>query len=534
VAIAAGAALAQSPARLGDPSLAPKLSEVEQKIETALAKKVKVSYRDTPLSDLVADLEKQADITISLDEARLAAAGTEPTTPVTFALENVTLRLALDQLLGPRHLLLRQRATRLEITSQDMRDEPMVVRVYPVRDLIHARDLFWDDLDDNITAHLSPDSWYDNGGQGKIGTYGGCLTISQTRSEHRRIAQLLSALRQMRREQARVKPGEVGPVIDATVSPELRKALAQRESRKFDGKLNACLDEMSKTLRIPILLDAQGLDEAGIKADQPIQVAYQNARADDALRDVLAPLHLATMLQEECLLVTSEEKAAESRITRIYPIYDLAHEEEKKVTWQFTEAEILVDRIEETIGGETWTTYGGESAISQWSDPPAVLVTAPDDVQREVEAFLASLRSAGAAEFNARQRQADKDNLVQRVYPLYRKRYALRAAMIGKTGLPAGVENEEFNELIRWSGWQGGAANVGDPIPTAEEVAKLIRELLPDDSWKEKGVSLRPFHDMLIVRQRGPMHARIRDLLISLDAWSGHADPPQQGQTHQE
>ena len=54
-------------------------------------------------------------------------------------------------------------------------------------------------------------------------------------------------------------------------------------------------------------------------------------------------------------------------------------------------------------------------------------------------------------------------------------------------------------------GGRGFYAQVADPIPRADDVAELIRELLPDPSWKEEGVLLKPFHDVLIIRQRGPM-----------------------------
>lgn len=74
-------------------------------------------------------------------------------------------------------------------------------------------------------------------------------------------------------------------------------------------------------------------------------------------------------------------------------------------------------------------------------------------------------------------------------------------------------------------GTSSGFAQVTDPIPSADDVAALIRELLPDPSWKEEGVLLKPFHDVIIVRQRGPMLRKVERLLGDIDAWHSPMHP---------
>ena len=489
--------VAQAPAQF-----AAKLSPSELRIETALTRPVKVSFQELPFKDVIADLAKQAELPLELDPEGMEEADVAPDQAVSLELGSFPLRQTLDVLLGPLHLSYRYSGDGLVITSEEICAERPMVRIYPVLDLVRAPPrgdsetvLDFDTLIDTITSHLSPDTWTDNGGPSSIvGGPGGCLVVSQTYSAHREIENLLTGLRQLKSDQAKLKPGELAPVIDFDSGHKIRQALAKRDTSTLDIELKFYVQDVAKVVQCPIILDPEGLEEADASADQMIHVSYRDARIGDVFRRTLEKLHLNYVVRDGYIMVKSHEKEAEAQNTRIYPVGDLVPPRNIQHP-PVRDFDPLIGFVTSgTREPYVWTEHGGQCQASAWQEPPALIVSAHDEVHDDIEQLLNKLRASEIAEYNAEMAKADQ-RIVERIYPLYMTRREKQAKA---------AKAEQSRE----------------DIPSANDVAKLIAELLPEVSFKEEGTLLRPFHDRLIVRHRPATLHKIERLLQKIDAWS--------------
>jgi hypothetical protein len=530
---------------------APRLTEMEQRIEAALAQKVKWDFQDTPLKEIISQLTQQVDLPITLDEDDVEQQAIAADTPLTIDLGTASLRAGLELLSDQHHLGYFPTALGLRLASSETASESPVVRVYPVLDLVQRNPeenngvvYDYDELIDAITSSQAPDSWVHSGGTGSIKVLDGSLASSQTLQNHYRIEQFLTAWREVRRDAMTRKSGEVGPIVSAHNTAPVREALGRPTSGTIEMELDRFANDVAKLAGVPVVLDSRGLDEAGLTRDKMIHATYRDAPLGDVLRDVLQPLGLAPAIGEEYVVITSEEIALKIGIeTRFYPVYDLVDAD--LPDWQMpmgiwgipmNDLDALIGVIVETVEADTWVDSGGMNSIARLSNPPIIAITATDRIHKGVERLLADHRANEAAAIVAEERKA-KNSIVQKTYPLYQARRILQV----KIALTQAEPRKPAEPIKPFVGSSSptetsaapnvGSGNVGGfgeqvlrngvagPIPSSESVAELIRELLPDPSWQEEGVLLRPFNDVLIVRQRPVMLRKIEKLLEEIDAW---------------
>ncbi len=102
------------------------------------------------------------------------------------------------------------------------------------------------------------------------------------------------------------------------------KALGSSMSMTMEGEqLKYFLDAMEKQLGIPLVIDKQALETAGIGLDTPISIRAKNWSARSVLRKVFSDLGIAYIIRSEEVMVTTQETARETMITRSYYIGDL-------------------------------------------------------------------------------------------------------------------------------------------------------------------------------------------------------------------
>jgi hypothetical protein len=519
---------------------APRRNEAEKKIEGALSKKIDWKYENVALADVIDDVARQAGLPIELDQRQIGLVGLDPSSPITLDFGPMSLRSGL-QILEMRHeLTYTARGRGLAIVPLEVGEERLITRVYPVSDLLEVKE---EPLEDRIHDHdalidllsgvIRPDSWIDAGGYGTATAYNGTLAISHSLPVHHEVEQLLTALRVLKADAKIAPQGVSGPVLSLDDSAALRQALLKQHSDSVDLELKLFVRRLSEVLGYPILLDPKGLEEAGVPDTLIVQTDYRDTPLGDLLRDVLADHDLALVLRGEFALVTSRERAAETfDLVKLYPVYDLVDDD----------IDSLADLIESTVQPDSWIDWGGMGAIVEIRAPAALAIANTGDIHLEAERLLADVRASGAAKFRRDARAASEQRIVQRIYPLYVARRELQVKMARPPAAEPAKEKEgeaaaattpqpvapQFGGM----GGMGGMAGMGmegpalwqpsqvaDPVPSSEEVALLIRELLPDESWQEKGVLLRPFHDVLIVRQRPAMLRKVEKLLIEIDAW---------------
>ncbi|MFM8494447.1 MAG: hypothetical protein ACKOEM_02830 [Planctomycetia bacterium] len=109
----------------------------EQKIYDALNKPVQnFEFTETPLRDVIAQIQDAQGIPVQIDTKAFEDAGLDLETPVTKSVSGISLRSALRLLLGDLDLTYLIKDEVMMITTKDKAAETMVVKVYPVADLV--------------------------------------------------------------------------------------------------------------------------------------------------------------------------------------------------------------------------------------------------------------------------------------------------------------------------------------------------------------------------------------------------------------
>lgn len=246
-AAAPTAPVAKQPHAGSEPSHSKEIAE--RRIEFILDQPLTspLQYPETPLNTVTAILSEEYDIPILFDTKALEAIAVSPDVEVSVALQNVTLRSALDLMLKQvEDLAYIVDKEVLLITTDDEANKRLEVRVYRVDDLVREdggksqpvdEDRF-DALHDIVVSTVERDSWMENGtGEGEILNFApGMFVIGQTRRVHEKIDDLLAEIREVKAAIKAKTPGEAvaqRPVTrgfkidsgDFTGTPESRTSL---------------------------------------------------------------------------------------------------------------------------------------------------------------------------------------------------------------------------------------------------------------------------------------------------------------------
>jgi Leucine-rich repeat (LRR) protein len=93
------------PDEVPDFPLVPPGERLSPKLATAFMRKTELDFADQPLSDVIAFLAERHDIEIELDAKSLAAAGVGMDVPITRSVKGITLKSALELILGGLDLI---------------------------------------------------------------------------------------------------------------------------------------------------------------------------------------------------------------------------------------------------------------------------------------------------------------------------------------------------------------------------------------------------------------------------------------------
>jgi hypothetical protein len=174
-----------------------KVADKTAEIEAILETRAEMNYLDTPLGDVVTDLELRYGINIEIDVPALAHEGVGSDLPITKILKDVPLASALDLLLAVNEQTWVIDSDVLLITS--VKDEPkyLQTKVYVVGDLDDGPEV----IGGIVMQSLSPVTWQKTEKQeravGSIAVHpkSKSLVVTHTSRMHRKIAKLLGDLR---------------------------------------------------------------------------------------------------------------------------------------------------------------------------------------------------------------------------------------------------------------------------------------------------------------------------------------------------
>ncbi len=414
-------------------------ASVEKKIRTKLdASKSEFDFQETPLEEVVDYLGKFHAIEILLDEKALDEAGIERDTPVTIQLKGVTIRSALRHILRPMDLAFVIKDEALLITTSDVAENELRVRVYDVRTLLEfppatkakkaARTDSGSDPSKTtiekqakpdstpangvqtlgvdvepspkgqlvpdgdglialITSCIQPTTWDEVGGPGSIVPFQGKLVVSQTDQALRQIRSLIDRLHEAKRAAGKVVMiGEVG-LSDVETATEKRIQSALDSKATFDFQetpLRDVVAYLSKKHKVTLAIDTRALDEAGIEVDTPITKKIRDMRLTNALKHLLRPMDLKVIVKDEVLLITTPEVAEEHLTARIYPVGDLADLDD--------DFGILIQTIVRTVSPTTWDEVGGPGSAAPFAPSQCLVIQQTGEVHDGIADLLTKLR----------------------------------------------------------------------------------------------------------------------------------------------
>jgi len=108
----------------------------------------------------------------------------------------------------------------------------------------------------------------------------------------------------------------------------LAEALDREISLDFKQQsLGKVAESLQVQLGVPVTIATRTLEDAGVTSETPITFRLSKVRARTALDLMFKSWDMKVLEQEEYLLITTQDKAEESRFSRVYPVGDLVPEE---------------------------------------------------------------------------------------------------------------------------------------------------------------------------------------------------------------
>lgn len=192
-------------------------NEADDAILGKMSQSVSISANEEPLSDFLARLSKKVEIPILVDRRALEEIGLSADEPVSFQLEDVSLRSGLRLILRDLDLTYMIRDEVLQITTVEAAEQNLVNRIYFMEGFGDAGDA-GNSMSKVIVASIIPDTWEQLGGPSviipMISDERPAIIVSTTSDVHDQIKSLLDSLR---------KAGSTaGPKVDVPRAGQLR------------------------------------------------------------------------------------------------------------------------------------------------------------------------------------------------------------------------------------------------------------------------------------------------------------------------
>lgn len=187
--------------------------QIKKKVEED---KLTVDSPDMPIKEAMDMISDKHRIPIIFDNEALKSAAFDPTAnPVGMPIKDLSLRSALNLILGQYNLTYLIKDEVLQITTTDKANTILNISIYDVRDLVSQPGGGFDQtaigqLMTVITTTIAAPTWATSSGMGTVQPFsngGICvLVVSQTQSVHEEIEKLLGDLRTfMPKQEAKVR-----------------------------------------------------------------------------------------------------------------------------------------------------------------------------------------------------------------------------------------------------------------------------------------------------------------------------------------
>ncbi|HET6426473.1 MAG TPA: hypothetical protein VFG20_22460 [Planctomycetaceae bacterium] len=173
---------------------------------------------------------------------------------------------------------------------------------------------------------------------------------------------------------------------------KIRQSLNQRTEVAFsETPLTDALKFLASQHQLNMVMDSAALQDEGVDPGSPISMELSGISFRSTLRLMLKPLQLTYIVEDEVLKITTEAKADEALVTRVYPVRDLA-----------SDGEELASVLEAVKAGCDPLSWNEELArtITGVAKSRSLVIRQTQKVHDEIEGLLRDLRAANAGADN--------------------------------------------------------------------------------------------------------------------------------------
>ncbi len=197
-------------------------------------------------------------------------------------------------------------------------------------------------------------------------------------------------------EKPQSEAADKASVSSSTDQTAVERALAQPADLDFvETPLKDVAASIAKKSGINVLLDNKAITDAGGSADTPITFAVKRIPLRSALRLMLQEHELNFIVEpgvDNVLIITSDTKAKEFVVTRIYDAHDLTTRPARKFTENQSNLDELIDLITSNVAPTTWSDAGGTGSIIPFGTQLIVSQTA--EIHDQVANIFSGLRQS--------------------------------------------------------------------------------------------------------------------------------------------
>jgi tetratricopeptide (TPR) repeat protein len=197
---------------------------------------------------------------------------------------------------------------------------------------------------------------------------------------------------------------ELVPEADCTCScpreKEIERRLGASISVNFkDARLEQVLDDIRDMSGLNVVVDAAALRDEGVSLDQHVSVKMDDVSLRSALNAIMQSVHLAFVVRDEALVVTTEAGARGKLVCRVYPIADLRNADLEAAAGrpgccpgEGTGVDALITLITSSVAPQTWSEAGGPGKIDYFPLGMSLVVHQTPDVHEQLCDLLTALR----------------------------------------------------------------------------------------------------------------------------------------------
>ncbi|MEX0585748.1 MAG: hypothetical protein WD176_03840, partial [Pirellulales bacterium] len=317
---------------------------------------------------------------------------------------------------------------------------------------------------------------------------------------------------------------------DSSAAEAIRRALEQKTSFDFDETpLSDVVQFFGDKLKIQIVLDKKGLDDAGIGSDTPLKGKLQDVSLRSALNLLLEEHGMTFLIRDEVLIVTTQDSQANALETIVYDVRDLLDMDRQDRASRGDELtsddyQSLIDMLTTAVAPTSWDAVGGPGSISPIYG--MLVISQPQRVHEDIAKLLAWLRKVRAARGSATSTKAAGDSPITPADPhaLTLKIYKVSVPLLpvagggGEEPTKPAVKGAEAGAVLKqFGGGQQPPKKQQVELPDPQFIAAVATALtatIEPESWDANGGAgvIRPLpadangQAALVVRQTAAVH----------------------------